>query len=179
MPLRHTLAPPRYPVVPPTGRFRFGVWLRPCGFRLIRTVIRRSVLLRRRSSSCGFCVAWPDPGSFAPFTPGLIRRRPWGSPFAAFIPSGRHPGLSALPDPHSVQSSVLTRLFLPRDWPDKTLTRRTGVPLIHPLSRSANHGRSNRGFRVSSNRTIALRSIRNISHARSTLPPWALLHWLN
>lgn len=52
----------------------------------------------------------------------MIRRHPWGSPFAVFIPSGRLQGLSARPVPHAVQSSVLTRLFLSGDQPPKTLT---------------------------------------------------------
>jgi hypothetical protein len=52
LPLRHLLAPPRYAAVPPAAQFRFGVWLRPCGFRLRLQVMRHTVLSRRRSAPC-------------------------------------------------------------------------------------------------------------------------------
>jgi len=143
-------------------------------------VIRRSVLSRRRSATGGSilrCLAeW---GSLFPLASDLIRRRPWGSPFAAFIPSGRHPGRWALPIPPAVSSSVLSTVFVERSAVPKTHFAGPMPRFVHPLSWTANRGRSNRGFRGSSYRTISATLQPSHFHLRSTLPPWALLHWLN
>jgi len=85
----------------------------------------------------------PLPADFA--LPGRIRdlsrihsrsypAAPMGFSLRGFHPVRKASGLlGALPGPHAVQPSVLTRLFLSRDQPHKTLISRADAPLIHPL----------------------------------------------
>jgi len=104
LPLRRSLAPPRYAAVPPAALIRFGVWLRPCGFRLRAwQVIRRTVLSRRRSAPCQplRCLAgWAT----------CLVNYPGGAhgilPFAAFFPSGRLWSLTTPLIPPAVRLNV-------------------------------------------------------------------------
>jgi len=81
----------------------------------------------------------------------FIRRRPWGFPFAAFLPSGRHLDLRVHLIPLAVCSSVLLDCFCRGiDSPPKTLCG-ANAPYAHfHCCGLSIKGRSNRDFRGSS-----------------------------
>lgn len=113
MPLRHSLATPRYATVPPAAQSRFGVWSRPCGIRhpADKLFAARSSS-RRRSAPCRplRCLAERE-------TPCLnLSRLSLGGahgvqPFAALIPSGRLWSLTAPLIPPAVRFNVRLDCF--------------------------------------------------------------------
>jgi len=95
--------------------------------------MRRTVLSRRRSAPCQPLRCLAERDSLLLST-RCARRRPWGSPFAAFIPSGRLWSFATPLIPHAVPFNVRPWLFLPGVWLSTTYSSAGPMPRhLHPL----------------------------------------------